>query len=213
VSLTSAATSATLHEPGILVVCFREFCCFNLLHATVEPLKLLWLLEDIYFQEESLASLFVKRNTIIDASKCCLWRCLCNLIEMSLGLAFVHFSGCKTRGLWHFLKIYKWSPLRASETFGSIYYCLPSLQNQCVPKSLILVSGKNTVIGLELLFTLNSVITSTTTDHHICFNLLMYKWCCWMWWYLEDISTGLWIEEHKAEYIGPCGHGKADSTW
>ncbi len=23
----------------------------------------------------------------------------------------------------------------------------------------------------------------------------------------------MWIEEHKAEYIGPCGHGKADSTW
>ncbi len=53
--------------------------------------------------------------------------------------------------------------IKSFRNFGSVYYCLPSLQNQCVPKSSILVSAKYTVIRLELLFTLNSVTTSTTT--------------------------------------------------
>jgi hypothetical protein len=31
-------------------------------------------------------------------------------------MTFVHYSICKSCGLWHFSKIYKWCPLRASET-------------------------------------------------------------------------------------------------
>jgi hypothetical protein len=54
------------------------------------------LLEDIYFQEENLASYFVKRNIIIDVSKYYLWIFFYILIDMSLGLAFVHSSSCES---------------------------------------------------------------------------------------------------------------------
>jgi hypothetical protein len=53
--------------------------------------------------------------------------------------------------------------IKSFKNFGSMYYCLPSLQNQCVPKSSILVYGKNIIIILEFFFTLNSFTMSTTT--------------------------------------------------
>ncbi len=53
--------------------------------------------------------------------------------------------------------------IKSFRNFGSVYYCLPSLKNQCVPKSSTSVSGKNTAIRLGLLITLNSLTMSTTT--------------------------------------------------
>jgi hypothetical protein len=54
-------------------------------------------------------------------------------------------------------------PIKSFRNCGSIYRCLPSLQNQCVPKNLILVSRKNTAIKLEFSFTLYSFAMSTPT--------------------------------------------------
>jgi hypothetical protein len=77
-------------------------------------------------------------------------------------------------GLCSFFKLQKLWPLalfkdlqmisiNSFKNFGSMYYCLPSLQNQCVPKSLIFIYEKNIVIRLEFFFTLNSFKMSTTT--------------------------------------------------
>jgi len=53
--------------------------------------------------------------------------------------------------------------IKSFKISGYVYFCLPSLQNQCVPKNLILVFGKNNVIILKFLFTLNSSTMFTTT--------------------------------------------------
>jgi hypothetical protein len=54
--------------------------------------------------------------------------------------------------------------IKSFKNFRYVYCCVPSLQNQCVPKSLTLVSGKNNVIIiLEFIFALKSFTMSTTT--------------------------------------------------
>jgi branched-subunit amino acid permease len=67
--------------------------------------------------------------------------------------------------LWHLtlFKDLQMISIKSFKKFRYVHCCLPSLQIQCLLKSLTLVFGKNNVIILKFLFTLNSFTTSITT--------------------------------------------------